>query len=55
MEKIVKNIYAMIVSYVPEGRVNQDMILAGYLRNNLIYESKKKENSKNKKEENSNG
>lgn len=53
--KVVKNIYAMILSYAPVGRVNQDMILAGYLHNNLIYESKKKENSKNKKEENSNG
>ena len=43
--KKVKNIYAMIVSYVPEGKVNQDMILAGYLHNNLIYESNKEENS----------
>ena len=43
--KKVKNIYAMIVSYSPVGKVNQDMILAGYLHNNLIYESNKEENS----------
>lgn len=42
--KRVKNIYAMIVSYEPQGKVNQDMIIAGYLHSNLIYESKKEEN-----------
>lgn len=41
--KKIKNIYAMIVSYLPSGKVNQDMILAGYLHNNLIYESNKEE------------
>lgn len=32
------NLYGMIVSYEPEGKINQDMILAGYLRSNLVYE-----------------
>ncbi len=40
--KRVKNIYAMIVSYEPKEKVNQDMIIAGYLHSNLIYESNKK-------------
>ncbi|MDM8128615.1 hypothetical protein QUV80_09030 [Paraclostridium benzoelyticum] len=39
----VKNLYAMIVSYDPQGKVNQDMIIAGYLHSNLIYESNKEE------------
>lgn len=42
--KRVKNIYAMIVSYEPQGKVDQDMIIAGYLHSNLIYESNKEEN-----------
>lgn len=41
--KRVKNIYAMIVSYEPKGNVNQDIIIAGYLHSNLIYESNKEE------------
>lgn len=40
----VRNLYAMIVSYEPQGKVNQDMIVAGYLHSNLIYENKKGEN-----------
>ncbi|WP_148552150.1 type I-B CRISPR-associated protein Cas8b/Csh1 [Paraclostridium bifermentans] len=39
----VNNLYAMIVSYEPQGKVNQDMIIAGYLHSNLIYESNKEE------------
>ena len=39
--KRVKNLYAMIVSYEPEEKVDQDMIIAGYLHSNLIYESNK--------------
>jgi CRISPR-associated protein Csh1 len=42
-----KNLYAMIVSYIPAGKVDQDMIIAGYLHNNLIYESDKKEAKNN--------
>ena len=38
-----KNLYAMILGYEADTKVNQDMIIAGYLNNNLIYESDKKE------------
>ena len=39
------NMYAMVLSYKAEGKIDQDMIIAGYLHSNLIYESKdKKEN-----------
>lgn len=41
--KRVNNLYAMIVSYESQGKVNQDMIIAGYLHSNLIYESNKGE------------
>lgn len=41
--KRFNNLYGMIISYKPEGKINQDMILAGYLRNNLIYEKVNKE------------
>lgn len=36
--KRFNNMYAMISIYEAEGNVNSDMILAGYLCNNLIYE-----------------
>ena len=41
--KRIKNLYAMIVSYESEAKVDQDMIMAGYLHSNLIYESDNKE------------
>ena len=41
--KRFNNLYAMIIGYVPEGKVNQDLIVGGYLNNNLIYESNKEE------------
>lgn len=41
--KRFNNLYGMIVSYNPSGEVNQDMILAGYLKNSLIYEKDNKE------------
>ena len=41
--KRVNNLYAMIVSYESQGKVNQDMIIAGYLHSNLIYEVNKGE------------
>lgn len=41
--KRFNNLYAMIVGYVPDGKVNQDLIVGGYLNNNLIYESNKGE------------
>lgn len=31
-------LYSMILGYRPENKVNQDMIIAGFLNNNLIYE-----------------
>lgn len=33
----VKNLYAMILGYKPEGKVNQERILFGYMDNNVIY------------------
>lgn len=33
----VKNLYAMILGYKPEGKINQEMILFGYMDNNVIY------------------
>ena len=41
--KRFNNLYAMIIGYVPEDKVNQDLIMGGYLSNNLIYESNKEE------------
>lgn len=37
------NLYQMIISYIPSGKVISDDIIAGYISNNLIYESKKLE------------
>ena len=34
---LVKNLYAMILGYRSEGKVNQEMILFGYMDNNVIY------------------
>lgn len=36
-------LYSMIMAYKPEGKVNSEDIIAGYISNNLIYESNKKE------------
>lgn len=41
--KRFNNLYALILGYKPEGKVNQDMIIAGYLNSSLIYESDNKE------------
>lgn len=35
------NLYAMVASYVPDEKVNEDLIIAGYLHSNLIYETTK--------------
>lgn len=43
-----KNLYAMILGYEPESKVNQDMIIAGYLNSSLIYESNKEEKENGK-------
>lgn len=42
-----KNMYAMILGYEPESKVNQDMIIAGYLHSSLIYESDNKGDADN--------
>lgn len=40
--KRFNNLYTMIIGYVPEdNKVNQDLVLGGYLSNSLIYESTK--------------
>lgn len=33
-----KNLYAMVMGYEPGGKVDDDMIIAGYLHSNLLYE-----------------
>ncbi|MDQ0148328.1 type I-B CRISPR-associated protein Cas8b/Csh1 [Eubacterium multiforme] len=35
-----KNLYSMIIGYEIEGNINKDLIIAGYLSNNIIYEKK---------------
>lgn len=35
-----KNLYSMIIGYEVEGKINTDLIIAGYLNSNLIYEKK---------------
>lgn len=35
-----KNLYSMILAYKPEGKIESDLIIAGYLNSNLIYEKK---------------
>lgn len=36
--KRFKNLYSMIVSYEPQSRIDQDILIAGYLHNSLIFE-----------------
>lgn len=36
--KRFNNLYAMIVGYLPEGKVETDLVIAGYLNSSLIYE-----------------
>lgn len=44
-----KNLYSMIVSYEAEDKVDQDLLIAGYLHSNLMFErSEKKANDENK-------
>ncbi|MBM7614506.1 type I-B CRISPR-associated protein Cas8b/Csh1 [Alkaliphilus hydrothermalis] len=33
-----KNLFAMVAAYVPEEKVKDDLIIAGYLHSNLVYE-----------------
>ncbi|QBD85027.1 type I-B CRISPR-associated protein Cas8b/Csh1 [Clostridium tetani] len=41
--KRVERLYSMISSYVPKGKINEDLIIAGFLKNNLIYEKSEEE------------
>lgn len=36
--KRVERLYAMVSSYIPESKVDEDLIIAGYLHSSLIYE-----------------
>ena len=38
----VKNLYAMILGYKSEDKIDQEMILFGYMDNNLIYTKEEK-------------
>ncbi|EJO5347122.1 type I-B CRISPR-associated protein Cas8b/Csh1 [Clostridium botulinum] len=48
--KRFKNLFAMVLSYIPEEKVNEDLIIAGYLHSSLIYEKSNKEESENEDE-----
>lgn len=41
--KRFNNLYSMVFSYVPEEKVQEDLIIAGYLHSSLIYEKSDKE------------
>lgn len=36
--KRFNNLYSMILAYNPETKINEDLLLAGYLNSSLIYE-----------------
>lgn len=44
--KKFNNLFAMVFAYKPEGKVEEDLIIAGYLYSNLIYEKSVKEDEK---------
>lgn len=46
-----RNLFAMVSSYMPEGKVEEDLIIAGYLHSNLIYEKADKDNINSDKED----
>lgn len=45
-----KNLYAMAMSYEVNGKIKEDLIIAGYLHSNLLYESSKNNNEKESNE-----
>lgn len=45
--KRFNNMFALVKSYEPEGEINEDLIIAGYLHSSLIYENKNKEGAEN--------
>lgn len=42
-----RNLYAMVSGYIPEGNMEEDLIIAGYLHSNLLYEKSNKEDKIN--------
>lgn len=40
-----KNMYSMVMGYEVNDNINDDMIIAGYLNSNLLYEKSSKDNS----------
>lgn len=45
-----KNLYAMAMSYEVNGKINEDLIIAGYLHSNLLYEGSKNNDEKESNE-----
>lgn len=45
-----KNLYAMAMSYEVNGKIDEDLIIAGYLHSNLLYESSKNNDEKESNE-----
>lgn len=41
------NLMAMVSSYVPESKIDEDLIVAGYLHSNIIFEKSNKEENEN--------
>ena len=37
-----KKLYSMVLGYRPESKIDQDILLAGFLSNNLVYEKDEK-------------
>ncbi len=45
--KRVNNIISMVLGYIPEGKVDSNILVAGYLYSSLVYEKREKEQDKN--------
>ena len=43
-DRRVKNLLAMVVGYIPDGKINQEEIVLGYACDNLIYTKEEKQN-----------
>lgn len=43
MSRRFNNLYGMIVAYEPGNKVDQDMIIAGYLSSSIVYEKKEEQ------------
>lgn len=42
--KRFRRLYAMVEGYIPEGKLDEDALLYGYLQDNLLYKRGEKEN-----------